>query len=123
MLSEQNSTVFSPIASTALTITLTTISSTVSSTSTTTTTNSTKISYGSFCSSSSQCDETAGLTCPTSTGTCNCPLNSTKIFCDCTFGEYYDNTTNMCSMRHFSFLKHFLIYFISSILEKWKYDL
>ena len=54
--------------------------------------------YGTFCSSSSQCDETAGLKCPTSTGTCNCPFNSTTIFCDCSFGEYYDNTTNMCSM-------------------------
>ncbi len=54
--------------------------------------------YGMSCTSSSQCDNTAGLICPTTLGVCNCPLSSTTKFCDCSFGQYYDYTLNMCSM-------------------------
>ena len=55
-----------------------------------------KLGYGSSCSGSSQCNDTAGFMCPYTTGICNCPINSSSIFCDCSFGQYYDYTLNMC---------------------------
>ena len=42
-----------------------------------------KKSYGTSCTSSGQCNDTAGLICPLTTGSCNCPLTSNPIFCDC----------------------------------------
>ena len=43
-----------------------------------------KKTYTNECLSSYQCDDAAGLICPVITGTCNCPVVSTTIFCDCT---------------------------------------
>jgi hypothetical protein len=52
------------------------------------------MSYGTSCNSSSHCNDDAGLTCPSATGTCNCPVSSSSIFCDCqriSNSEYYWN--------------------------------
>lgn len=56
-----------------------------------------KKSYGVACNQSSQCNDLAGLICPTLPNQCNCPFNTSAIFCDCPTGYYYDNTTLNCS--------------------------
>ena len=55
-----------------------------------------KKGYGVSCTSSTQCNNAAGLICPTTVGSCNCPLNQSSIFCDCASGRYYDYTSNTC---------------------------
>lgn len=52
--------------------------------------------YGVPCYINSDCNATMGLVCPNKTGTCNCPLNSSSIFCDCPTGYYYNYSTNKC---------------------------
>lgn len=50
--------------------------------------------YGSSCLYSYECNSALGLSCPLTINTCNCPLNSSSIFCDCTRdfnNEYYWN--------------------------------
>lgn len=42
-----------------------------------------KNSYGVSCTSTEQCNSVYGLICPSASGTCNCPLNSSTVFCDC----------------------------------------
>ena len=53
-----------------------------------------KKSYSIPCTSSYECNSFVGLQCPNTTGNCNCPMNSSSIFCDCTRtmnNEYYWN--------------------------------
>ena len=42
-----------------------------------------KKTYSDACSSSYECNNSANLICPLLTGTCNCPILSASIFCDC----------------------------------------
>ena len=50
-----------------------------------------------MCSNSNECDNSLGLICPATTLLCNCPSNSSSIFCDCqrTPGNefYWDGNT------------------------------
>jgi hypothetical protein len=53
-----------------------------------------KKEYTVSCASSGECNDAVGLTCPSSTGICNCPVTSIPIFCDCqrlVNSEYYWN--------------------------------
>ena len=55
-----------------------------------------KKSYSTPCSSLYECNDAIGLTCPSMIGSCNCPLASTTIFCDCqrtVNNEYFWNGT------------------------------
>lgn len=43
-----------------------------------------------------ECDNSVGLICPSAIGTCNCPINSSSIFCEClrlNNNEFYWNGT------------------------------
>lgn len=56
-----------------------------------------KKTYLNACTSSYECNDSLGLTCPLITGTCNCPNASSSIFCDCIRqpnNEYYWNGTS-----------------------------
>ena len=44
--------------------------------------------YQEACTSSSQCDSSKGLSCPTTAGQCNCPTTSTAYKCDCPSGNF-----------------------------------
>ena len=53
--------------------------------------------YGVSCLYTNQCFTSLGLKCPTTTETCNCPLTSSTIFCDCqrsSNNEYFWNGTS-----------------------------
>jgi hypothetical protein len=43
-----------------------------------------------------ECDNTKGLVCPSTTNTCNCPVLSSTIFCDCNYGTYWDYDEDKC---------------------------
>lgn len=63
-------------------------------------------SYTSACSAFYECNNAIGLVCPlTTTGSCNCPVNSSSIFCDClrNYGnEYYWNGVSCQQARTFN---------------------
>jgi hypothetical protein len=67
-----------------------------------------KQTYATSCSFSAQCNDSAGLTCPITCSTCNCPIASSSIFCDCSQGYYFDYGLNMCSELHFPKVFQFL---------------
>lgn len=64
-----------------------------------------KKSYTVPCTQTNECDDTAGLICPSTTGTCNCPVASSTIFCDCPVGYFYDYTNNTCGNELYSYLQ------------------
>lgn len=42
-----------------------------------------KKTYSVSCSNNFECNDGANLICPSTTGTCNCPISSSYLFCDC----------------------------------------
>ena len=61
-----------------------------------------KKQYTDSCACSGECNDAVGLTCPTSIGTCNCPVTSSPIFCDCQRifnSEYYWNGSSCTAAK------------------------
>lgn len=61
--------------------------------------------YTSTCNISYECNNAVGLICPTSIGTCNCPISSSNTFCDCmriVNNEYYWNGSSCQASKAFS---------------------
>jgi hypothetical protein len=58
--------------------------------------NTSRLRYTAVCDDTSQCDISKGLYCPENTGTCNCPVASTKTFCDCELDHYWDYDLDKC---------------------------
>lgn len=73
-----------------------------------------KKTYSISCMSTFECDNTAGLICPTTLNQCNCPLNSSTRFCDCPNGYYFDYIKANCSKFH----QMSLIYTLFTILQE-----
>ena len=48
-----------------------------------------KLSYQVACTSSLQCNDNVLLTCPSSSGQCNCPTTSLAKYCDCPSGTSF----------------------------------
>ena len=55
-----------------------------------------KLSYQDPCKSSSECDDTKMLICPTRDGECDCPNVSYANHCDCPSGYFWDNIDKKC---------------------------
>jgi hypothetical protein len=61
-----------------------------------------KKQYTVVCGSSGECNDAIGLICPSTTGTCNCPVTSNSIFCDCkrvANSEYYWNGSSCTAVK------------------------
>ncbi len=61
-----------------------------------------KKQYTVLCGSSGECNDAIGLICPSTTGTCNCPVTSNSIFCDCkrvANSEYYWNGCSCTAVK------------------------
>jgi hypothetical protein len=73
-------------------------------------------SYQEACTSSSQCDSTKGLSCPTKAGQCNCPTSSTAYKCDCSTGYYWDSSSSQCC----NFIQIFVLYaYLVNFFSQW----
>lgn len=83
-----------------------------------------KKNYTAPCASSNECNPLQGLVCPSSTGTCNCPITSNKIFCDCQTGQYFDSSLNKCRKLSFNIHETLLVsYLHSRATQNFKYDM
>ena len=52
--------------------------------------------YTEKCDKKHLCNATKGLICPSNTNTCNCPVISSSIFCDCKTDSYWDYDEDKC---------------------------
>ena len=57
-----------------------------------------QLSYGTSCTSTSQCRTSLNLTCSTYANQCQCPNSYTINTCDCLATQYYDNTLGCCKL-------------------------